>query len=247
MQEILKIAICEDTDEDASRLISYIEDININVDITRFEAGEDMLVFLDDSKGVNFDLIFLDIYMKELDGMDTARELRGRGVTSRIIFTTTSPEFSLDAFDVDAEQYLLKPLKRDGKLEKILTKHLQNKMGKISVDANGDIIEINPNNIMYIESEGHNCIIHTPEEIIETGRGMTMENFEKLLIMPSLTITNFIRCHRSYIVNFSYVSKLDEDFTMKNGDTVYIRRGDFSKIKKAYLTWLLEDAADRTL
>jgi DNA-binding LytR/AlgR family response regulator len=242
MQEILKIAICEDQDDDASRLISYIEDVNIAVDITRFESGENLLSFLEDKPNVVFDMIFLDIYMKELNGMDTAKELRDRGVNSRIIFCTTSTEFSLDAFDVDAEQYLIKPIKRDGKLEKILTKHLNEKSKIISVDAHGDIVQVNLDEVMYIESAGHNCIAHLDNELIETSRVMTMDNFAKLLPPP-----RFIRCHRSYIVNLSYVEKLDEDFIMKNGDTVYIRRGDFSKIKKAYLSWLLDDAADKIL
>ncbi|MDR0818170.1 MAG: LytTR family DNA-binding domain-containing protein [Oscillospiraceae bacterium] len=238
MQSPVRIAVCEDLDEDAERLTSLINEIGITADVTRFECGEDILTALTGANA-DFDLIFLDVYMKNITGIETARLLRAQGVVSRIVFTTTSLDFSLDAFDVEAEQYLVKPIVRNQKLERILTKHLQRtELETCPVSVKGVIVNIPIDDIMYIEAANHNCLVHTPTEVYETGRSMTLSSFDKILRPP-----RFVHSHRSYIVNLSFVANIDRDFLMKNGDTVYIRRGDVPAIREAYMNWLLAEAA----
>jgi DNA-binding LytR/AlgR family response regulator len=86
--------------------------------------------------------------------------------------------------------------------------------------------EILHDHIYYVEVYDHNCLVHTSGGIIETGASMTIEDFVPLLAPP-----RFLRCHQSYIVNLSYVESIGRDFTMKNGSTVQIRRGDLAKCR----------------
>jgi DNA-binding LytR/AlgR family response regulator len=234
----LKIAICEDFDNDAEQLVSLISESGTLATVTRFNNGEEFLSsFSTEESG--FDLIFLDVYMDDLTGIETARLLRERGDTCRIVFTTSSPDFSLDAFDVDAEQYLLKPVELDKKLEKILTKHLKQAVESplCPLNVKGTIIEVPLEDILYAEVLNHNCLIHTTSEIYETGGFMTLRSLSQLLCPP-----RFVQSSRSYIVNLGHVKSIDRDFLMQNGDTVYISRGGVPEMKKAYMSWLLNEA-----
>jgi DNA-binding LytR/AlgR family response regulator len=92
--------------------------------------------------------------------------------------------------------------------------------------------DINTCEIIYIEVLGKQSIIHLDDENIPLYT--TLDELEKQLRFPP-----FIRCHRSYIVNLDQVKTIDRDFTMANGDTVYIRRGDQWKMKRAYQDYTL--------
>jgi DNA-binding LytR/AlgR family response regulator len=72
---------------------------------------------------------------------------------------------------------------------------------------------------------------------LEIGRGTTFSELNKTLSPP-----RFVRSHRSYLVNLSQVESVDKDFHLKNGDTVYISRGDVPAMKKAYMNYLLSEA-----
>ena len=235
----LRIAICEDMDKDAEHLRSLIESSGIAAEITCFESGG---AFLSSRPAGRFDLIFFDIYMGEVSGVEAARALREMDEDCGLVFTTTSEEHRAEAFDVDAQQYLVKPVDRD-RLDKTLRKRLSLLMQKRNicpVNARGQRVEIHHDNIYYVEVYNHNCLVHTSSGVIDTGSTMTIEDFVPLLPPP-----RFMRCHQSYIVNLSYVESLERDYTMKNGDKVYITRGLLAKCKNYgdYLDkWRLAEA-----
>ena len=222
----LRIAICEDMDRDAERLSSLIESSGYAVEITRFESGGD---FLESRPAGRFDLVFFDIYIGKVSGVEAARVLREADESCGVVFTTTSEEHRAEAFDVEADQYLVKPIDRD-KVERVLKKRLSHSERPVNVcriNARGSRMDLPHDSIYYVEVYNHNCLIHTANGIIDTGSTMTIEDFVPLLPPP-----RFMRCHQSYIVNLSYVSSIDRDFTMKNGNKVYISRSLLAKCKK---------------
>ena len=106
----MQIAICDDTEQDIARIKEVIEkyaaDRNLEWKIDTFYTAEDLL----DEKEI-YDIYILDIYMNKLTGMEAARQIRNRaGNRVEIIFITLSREFALQAFEVYAAQYLLKPV-----------------------------------------------------------------------------------------------------------------------------------------
>lgn len=222
----LRIAICEDMDTDAEHLRSLIEASDIAAEISRFESGG---AFLASRPAGRFDLVFFDIYMGGVSGVEAARVLREADEGCGVVFITTSEDHRPEAFDVGAEQYLVKPVDGD-KLHKILKKRLSlsERTYKICpVNAKGQRVDIPLDHIYYVEVQDHNCLVHTSSGVIETGSTMTIEDFAPLLPPP-----RFMRCHQSYIVNLSYVQSIGRDFVMKNGSKVYIRRGDLAKCRQ---------------
>ena len=232
----LKIAICEDQSQDMERLIALIKSLPYPVEIASFVSGED---FLAAYPGGKFDLVFFDIYLTGISGTITANHLRTIDDHCGIIFTTTSQEHMLEAFDVGAQHYLVKPIDKN-KLNKVLEKRIaiiQWLRQSCSIPIKGQKKDIPFNEIYYIEVQNHNCYIHTKGEIIDSGTTMTIESFAALLPTPP-----FVRCHKSYIVNLSYVNTIDRDFEMINGDIVYIRRNDVRKYTKELARWRLSEA-----
>mgnify|MGYP000579813685 CR=1 FL=1 len=107
----MNIAICDDeilfTRELSSLLKHWAEKNNLSLTLYPYSNGDDLLTAL---RTIPVDLIFLDIIMPLLNGIDTAREIRSMGLTVPVIFLTSSREFALDSYDVKAFHYLLKPV-----------------------------------------------------------------------------------------------------------------------------------------
>jgi len=222
----LQIAICEDSHDDTKHLLSIIKSLADGAAVFCFSCAN---TFLKSGPEARFDLVFFDIYMESMSGIDAARILREQDDKCTIVFTTNSRDHALDAYEVYAEQYLLKPVKKD-ELERIFEKYYKktkHTREACSVNVRGQLIDIVFDSILYVESFNMNCIVHTKDGVIETGASMTMNVFEQLLQPP-----RFMRCHKSYIVNLQHVEKVERDFIMKNGDIVHIRRGDLPKCKK---------------
>lgn len=108
----MKIAIVDDLELDAEQLshliLSYMKEHRIPAAVPEiFSNGE---TFLASFTAGSFDIVFLDIYMDGLSGMETARKIRALDASCRIVFVTTSPDFAVDSYDVNAAFYLLKPV-----------------------------------------------------------------------------------------------------------------------------------------
>ena len=107
-----RIAICDDVEVERfvlkRQLMVYFQTNGREAQIQEYESGESLLADIEEGY-IWPDLIFLDIYMGDLNGMDTARKLRDLGVKAPIVFLTASPDFALESYEVEASGYLLKP------------------------------------------------------------------------------------------------------------------------------------------
>jgi DNA-binding LytR/AlgR family response regulator len=169
-----------------------------------------------------------------VNGVEIASDIRTSDSAVEIVFTTSCESHALEAFKLKALQYLVKPV--DGaEIASILcrvARKLRAGQGVCSVTVKGKHVDIPLADIIYAEVRGFRCVIHTGEAAFPVLR--SLDALAKKLPPPA-----FYRCHRSYIVNFRYVKKIDRDFTMKNGDTVYIRARSGKEASLAYKTWLL--------
>ena len=108
---MLKIAVCDDSPLFLELAIKFInkwsEERQFPVSISSYNNGDDLLAANAEER---MDIIFLDIIMPLLNGMDTARELRQTDKAVKIIFLTSSPEFALESYEVKAQGYVLKPI-----------------------------------------------------------------------------------------------------------------------------------------
>ena len=114
---MLRIAICDDNRDFLQNAVSFIkkwsEQSGIPVKLFTYDNGDSLI---GGTSAIRMDIIFLDIIMPMLNGMDTARELRQRDASVRIIFLTSSPEFALESYAVKAQGYILMHLKKNRKI-----------------------------------------------------------------------------------------------------------------------------------
>lgn len=234
MSQKLHIALCEDSPQDAAVLQQLLTQFAKPCEIEVFSSGED---FLQSNPATRFHLIFLDIYMEQSNGIEIARHIREFNSDVAIVFTTVSEDFALAGYRLNALQYLTKPIEPQA-IQDVIVKYRLLQRAKeaafIRLPLDSGQKDIPIDSIMYIEVYGYHSHIHLPNEILKVKLSLDM-------IHSLLPGSNFLRCHRSYLVNLAYIQEVGKDILMKNGDTVYVRRGDSKKCADAYMEYLLDN------
>lgn len=225
----MKIAVCEDNTAQLDAICGYIKsyckrNCYMN-DIHRFESGEALLAAFSPGE---FQIIFLDIYLDGMSGVDAARKIRETDPNCILVFLTGSSEHALEAFSVKAVTYVNKPLKKENVEEALdMCGRVLNKNARIiRVPAGyGEALDIPLTTIRYVEVSGKEAQFHIGGETV-TAR-MPLDKIE-----DKLDGSPFLRCHRSFIVNMNYVDTVRTDgFLMKNGSLVPIGRNNRVKIR----------------
>lgn len=229
----MKIAVCDDNTKDRHRIYNYIENYcttnGFLVELFAYSDAESLLEAYFEEK---FNIIFMDIIMGNMTGIDAARRIREHDASCIIVFTTVSEQYSLDAYSVDGLAYLLKPA-REEEVERVLDKCRRefvknSKFISVSTKEQGDI-DIPLAEILYIEVRDKQIDIHLDTKMIVTTH-MPLEKISELIGGEP-----FLRCHRSYIVNMNHVDKLhDGVFLMKNGEEVLIPKRNYKEIQKLF-------------
>lgn len=230
---MLRVAICEDDIKDVELLEQCIRQSGMPVEIQRFTHGKELLERLAQER---FHLLFLDIYLPDMQGTDIAAHIRQTDSDIVIAFTTNSEDHTLAGYRVNALKYLIKPVRAADVAQTLeLAQLLDSRRPQCTVFARQRKVDIALEDICYVEVHNHTCHIHTVREVLETGN--TIEEMAALLPPPC-----FVKCHRSFIVNLDHVRDVDRDFIMKSGDTVYIRGKDLGAIKRAWAEYLFQAA-----
>jgi len=171
----------------------------------------------------SIDLIFLDINMPHMSGITLAKSI---SKSTKIIFTTAYREYAIDGFDLQAVDYLLKPISLE-RLEQAIQKYKSENTATlpditqakeyIVVRSERKMVKINLSEILYIESLSDYLKIHSSSKIIVTRE--TISNIESKL--PS---NNFIRIHRSFIISLQYITSYTAEFVEVNDKAISISR-----------------------
>ncbi len=228
----MKIAICDDMQADRAMLRKALDDLacskNLSFEIKEYTDGTE-LMDLNMEMLADFELFFFDIYMPKSNGMETAKNLRERGISVPFIFVTTSSDFAVESYDVDALFYLVKPIRLD-KLKVTMERFLEGYRPR-SIFLDGRLFALN--NIVFAESVLKIVCIYFKD-------GTHIELREKLDNVESqLTGCGFLRCHQSYIVNLNYVKRIENGVFITTLDqVVMIRKRDFPGIRKVYYDYL---------
>lgn len=226
----MRIAICEDREEDALSLCGLLEKYVEGTDqIWIYTNGEEFL-----SGKQPFDLVFMDVYMEGLSGVETARRWRRRDGDACLVFTTTSPHHALEGFEVKAMHYLVKPVS-EKEVQDVLARSKRQLTARptLALIVDGQRRDVPLSMIRYAEVQGKGCRIHLVDGAADTV--LPIKDLEALLPPP-----DFLRCHHSYIVNLAYVKDLDTDFLLDNGEVVYVRVRDLSAVRKAWRAYMAD-------
>ncbi len=232
----MKIAVCDDQQEFRSQLITLLEQFAAENDKVFFyyeyETGEEML-----SSNIDFDLIFVDYMMHDLNGVDTIAALRNRNVDTHVIFVSSFPEIVYDTFLVDTFRFLKKPVEYPKLEEALLSffqKIAQHKIIMIRNHDNSAIYRVPEESIIYAQADNVYTQVFTVRQSF-TFSG-TLSAFENLL-----TDSFFFRTHRSYIVNLHYI----EHFTktaiyFSTGEKAPIARTKYKSFFQTYCDFIKE-------
>ena len=232
---MLHLAVCDDRTEDRERLCRLLEEYgqhnNLELSVDQWSTGED---FLHAFVPGRYQLLFLDIYMKQINGVETARTLREKDENCAIVFVTTSPEHAVDGFNVNALHYLLKPITA-AQLDTVfqrLTRLQKKEPAYITVRSQRLEVRCNVDEIVFAEIYDKLCLIHTKTKTIQTYT--PLDEIERQI--PGGL---FLRCHRSYLVNMSYITRMeDTQFTVHDQHLIPIRKNDRQTLKQRYLDYL---------
>lgn len=228
----MNIAIIEDSKQELEHISdliqTYFSKRHIFRTIDTYSDGES---FVEHWKSKSYDLIFMDIMMNGLSGIDVARIIRETDSGCLIIFISNSTEFALQGFEVRAFDYLVKPIsqeKFDHTMElcqKELVKHIR----FIEVKESRTIVKLPLQDIIYTDYYNHYIQIHTTERVIRSYQ--QFDTFSPTL----LCYPQFLCCYRNCIVNMDRISSIDKnDFIMENGERVPIIRNNRHTIYQKY-------------
>jgi DNA-binding LytR/AlgR family response regulator len=176
------------------------------------------------------------------NGIDVAKEIQKYCKDAIIVFTTTSKEFAIDAFEVNAYHYLLKPLNQKKVFEcidKIISKTLNTTPNVFQIKTNDkNILTVDVKDVSYIESISRRIAIHLKNDEVIMSTSLRAKFLESIPF--DYENCNFINCHASYIVNMNDIKAIsDKSFTMKNGENIPISKNLFSQVKKTYIQYLV--------
>lgn len=213
---MLSIAICEDEtyllEELRKKAEVYLKTRHYPARIHTFTTGEDLL-----KEQRPFDLILLDMVLPGMNGLETAKRLSSK---SRIIFITSYREYAVDAFEVEAVHYLLKPVKEERlyqAMDRALIRSGQADDRSLALIKSGKTQILPIRDILYCEVFDHRVCIHTAQDNYEYSGTLDM--------LEGKLDGRFFRCHRSYLINMGCVAGQEKGTALvSNGDRVLISR-----------------------
>lgn len=228
------IAICDDEpaflEELAAQLRRYEAESGTEIRISAYRDG----LALAESYDASIDLLFLDIRMQLLDGLETAARIRERDSRVGIIFLTTMAQYALEGYRCRAESYLLKPLhyqRLKAELDRFFARRQEEAAPWLIVSNDGGRRRLLLKEIRYLETSGRGLLVHTGREAVPCAKRMKEAEGE-------LAGQGFARCHTSYLVNLFYVGGVRKlELTLVGGQTLPIsqpRRKAFMARLTAY-------------
>ena len=235
--EKLQVAVCEDSAEEQESLLTFIQSSGVPAHCSVFASGE---AFLADFQPEKYDLIFMDIYMGGISGIDVITAVRQKDEAVLVAFATTSLDHTLESYRLGAVRYLEKPV--CGKaVRELLELALLKKQSspRLLLCAEGGNTSVPFDRILFIEQQAHTLSIHLLD-------GKMLSSYERLDdVALRCEGQGFFRCHKSYLVNLANVRTFDRSlcvFTMSDGQNVHIRRQSMTKARQAYETYLFGKA-----
>lgn len=236
----LRMAVCDDLEEERVQLArmvrSYAQRRGLSMELRLFASGNELL---DAARRPDFcHVLFLDIFMPGLSGLDAARQLRAAGCMASTVFATTSQDYGVMSFDVQAADYLVKPFRQedvDRTLDWCL-EHMPESLRSLSVYAEREPQEFPLASVLYIEVLGHQSHIHTLRQTVVVRK--SLDDVERAVDSP-----DFFRCHRSFLVNLNHVERIESsDFLMSDGARIPISSPNLPRARDTFLDWVYRKA-----
>lgn len=233
---MIRCAIVEDEDNAAGLLIKYIEHYsqkrNFTFSVTRFKNA---VTFLTEYKS-NYEIIFMDIDLPMLSGMDACFELRKKDPEVVLIFVTNMAQFAIQGYEVNALSFIVKPVTYynfEQKLDRAIKKVNCLVDDVIPINRNKSVLRIKAGNLKYVEVIKHELIYHG-----DTG---TYRSYGSLKDVEAiLDKFHFVKCNSCYLVNLKYVTEIKNHTVVVGGEELRISRPKRKEFVRAMNIFLAE-------
>ncbi len=240
------VALCDDELTELEKTEKLLDDyekkhLGLNFVIRCFKHADELLCAVEKENYMP-DVIFMDIYMPDKEkelcplGVDVAKELRDMGYKGKIVFLTTSREYALEAFDVDAQQYIVKPVSEDRVfvlLDGLLKDMDEERRKFILLKMEGKHVRVALNDIVYCEAQGKKQCLYLVDGTNYLLRMTMTELCEQLLYYQE-----FVKIGASFIVNLEYIDSLNtKEVYMGNGRKIFLPRGAFKGLREQYFSY----------
>lgn len=235
----MRIAYCEDEAAQAGLVRSMMERWADRrkeaVEVVLFESAEE---FLFKNEYYPYDAVFLDIAMRQMNGVELAHAIRRKDKKLPIAFLTADDSFAIEGYEVRAMRYLVKPVtaeKLDSLLDELLAEQESSAVENvcITVSENGAAKRIAEDSICYVEMLGHYTQLHladAPAVRIKESLAAVVENLHRKEL--------FVKCHRSYVVNLAYVERISRtDCTLADGTVLPVSRSSYRQLNERFIQY----------
>lgn len=228
----MKVAVCDDEKEYRTLILQYIKfyftEHILDLEAYEFESGEDLL-----SSGQIFDIVFLDIEMERLNGIQTTKEINKKSRKTVVFIVTAYQKYLDDAMDLNVFRYIDKPIKVQriySGLEKAIDTINNN---EITFKTRDDgIVTLYKNDIVFVEVARKKVYVNTLKK-----QYIARENMD--YFKNNLTATYFAVPHSSYVVNFNFIKNFQRDkMVLKTGQTISIAPKKQTEIKKKFMRFI---------
>ncbi len=233
---MIRLAIVEDEDIYAEKLTEYLEkyqkETGKSFRIDRYTDGAELV---ENYRG-DYDIILMDIQMKLMDGMSAAEEIRALDRQVVILFITNMTQYAIRGYQVDALDYMVKPVEYfsfSRKMDRAVSRIKREEHHWLSIPLREGMQKIDLNDIYYVESRAHSMVYHT-EDREYASRG-TMKELEKMFVPY-----DFFRIGNSFLVNMKYVDGVQSNCCVIRGESLPVSRGK----RKEFMDALLEHMSE---
>ena len=234
----MRIGICDDEKtlrKDLRKVVEvHLELSGVSYTIEEYDSGESLLA--DQARGPELDLLFLDIEMPGLDGMETAQRLREVGEDMVIVFVTAFPDYVFQGYEVQAFHYILKPYDRK-KICQVLDRameaaHLRQEQYYV-VEQKSGTLRLPLSAVCYFKSDRRSV-----EAVCEDGSRRTF--YGKLDEIETSLPGCYQRVHNRYLVNLRHVSRVEGTKCVCGGEELPVSRTYKQALAVAFARMLLD-------
>lgn len=236
-----KVAVCDDVPNELQQMLAALKAYEQShpaffFDTASYHTAFDILQAVEN--GEIYDIALLDICMPGILGTDVAAKILAKAPDTDIIFLTTSDEYAVEAFAINATHYLLKPFtgeQFDAALDRAVAKRSEETT--LSLSCVDGMYRVRINEIISVESQGHYLFLHLCGGETLKQRDKLTQIYEKLCKFPE-----FIRIGSSYIVNFAFVRKVSADIVELPNGKIPIPRRSSSEVQRMYIEFCRKEA-----
>ncbi len=208
---------------------------NVRLVITFVESSEEYL-FQYDGRHL-FDIIFLDICMKNMNGMELAHEIRKSDRNVQIVFVTGKSEYVFEGYEIGAVRYLIKPVEEsrlEETMDACMEKMENSRDDYLTIKYDGENLRLLRSDIIFLKVEGHYMQMRTADKVYEWKIGLKE-------MLAKLDAARFVKVNRSAVVNLEYVNKITrEECILENGDAIPISRGAYGPLNEAFMKYFFK-------